>query len=118
MTPESGRRLYTFGLMDPSWKLVPVHRENYVSTTIGGRYALALPGWEDYSVWGMDRMEKTYGLYANLWRNTDDVADNPRHAIWGVQDLPSLAVRIARATGCEADAAANAISKSLGWNEA
>jgi len=74
-----------------------------------GRHALPLAGWDDYSVWGMDPMEPTYGLFAQLWRNTDDAEAAPRHWIMEVQDLPVLARRIAAATGCTEDDAAGAI---------
>jgi hypothetical protein len=73
------------------------------------RHALPLAGWDDYSVWGMDPMEATYGLFAQLRRNTDDADAAPRHWIMEVQDLPTLARRIAAVTGCTEDDAADAI---------
>ena len=73
------------------------------------RHALPLAGWDDYSVWGMDPMKATYGLFAQLWRNTDDADATPRHSIMEVRDLPALARRIAAATGCTEDDAADAI---------
>jgi hypothetical protein len=50
---------------------------------VGSRNMFTLPGWEDYSTWGMDAPlglpEHAY-LYAQLYRNTDNPADAPR--IW------------------------------------
>ncbi len=57
----------------------------------------------------MDPREATYGLFAQLWRNTDDPDDGPRAWIMAVQDLPALADSIASATGCTQDDAADAI---------
>ena len=65
------------------------------TTTIEGTYALNLSGWDRCSIWGLDRMETTYGLFAQLWRNTDDRDGDPRHLISGVQDLVTLARKIA-----------------------
>jgi hypothetical protein len=76
---------------------------------IHGHHALPLAGWDHYSVWGMDPMEATYGLYAHLWRNSDGGMDRPRHWIMEVPDLLTLARKIAAATGCAEDAAADAI---------
>jgi hypothetical protein len=76
---------------------------------IHGQQPLPLAGWDDYSVWGMDPMEATYGLFAQLWRNSDNGRDRPRHSIMEVQDLPTLARKITAATGCTEDAAADAI---------
>jgi hypothetical protein len=69
-----------------------------------GRMPLVLAGWEDYSVWGWDEQEGT--LFAQLWRNTDDSGDPPRHWITPVYGWPEtgspveLAARIAAMTGC------------------
>lgn len=50
---------------------------------VEGRNAFGMPGWEQYSTWGLDaplgRTEDAY-LYAQLYRNTDDPNDRPR--IW------------------------------------
>jgi hypothetical protein len=80
---------------------------------ITGRHALPLPGWDDYSLWGLDRSEATYGLFAQLWRNTDDGDERPRHLITEVQDLLELARRIAALTACTEDAVADAIMVGL-----
>jgi len=85
------------------------------ATIITGPYGLNLAGWERSSIWGLDRMEATYGLFAQLWRNTDSADYEPRHWIMEVQDLPTLARKIAAATGASEDAAACAIAQSLGW---
>lgn len=85
------------------------------TTTIEGTYALNLAGWERYSIWGLDPMETTYGLFAQLWRNTDDRDADPRHWISGVQDLVTLARKIAGVTGSGADDVASAIAESLEW---
>jgi hypothetical protein len=85
------------------------------TTTIEGTYALKLAGWERYSIWGLDPMETTYGLFAQLWRNTDDRDGDPRHWISGIQDLLTLARKIAGVTGTDPDDVANAIAESLGW---
>jgi hypothetical protein len=69
-----------------------------------GRMPLVLAGWDDYSIWGWDEQEAT--LFAQLWRNTDDSGDPPRHWITPVYgwpetgSLPELAARIASVTGC------------------
>jgi hypothetical protein len=80
---------------------------------VHGRYALPLAGWDDRSVWGMDRMEATYGLFAQLWRNGDADRDNPRHWISEIPDLPSLCRRITAATGCTEDDVAEAMLVGL-----
>jgi hypothetical protein len=80
---------------------------------IQGRHALPLPGWDDYSVWGMDPMEATYGLFVQLWRNTDDGQDSPRHWISEIRDVATLCRRIAAATGCTEVEAANAVLVGL-----
>ena len=76
---------------------------------IYGHHALPLPGWDQRSVWGLDRMEATYGLYAQLWRNGDSYDDGPRHSLSCVPDMPTLARRIAAAAGCTEDGAVDAI---------
>lgn len=76
---------------------------------IRGHHALPLAGWDRRSVWGMDPMEATYGLYAQLWHNADAGRDNPRHWIMEVPDLLTLCRQIAAATGCTEDEAADAV---------
>ena len=66
---------------------------------IEGRHALALPGWDRCSIWALDPVPTTYGLFAQLWRNTDNGADAPRHWIMEVGDVLTLARRIAAAAG-------------------
>jgi hypothetical protein len=80
---------------------------------IRGRQVLPLRGWDDYSVWGLDPMETTYGLYALLWRNTDNGQDSPRHWIAEVPDVVTLVRRIAAATGCTEDEAAESVLDGL-----
>lgn len=80
---------------------------------VTGRHPLPIPGWEDYSLWGLDRSETTYGLFAQLWRNTDDGDDRPRHLITEVQDMLTLARRIVVLTGCSEDDVADAIMVGL-----
>jgi hypothetical protein len=80
---------------------------------IHGRHALPLAGWGDYSVWGMDPVETTYGLFAQLWHNTDADPDNLRHWISEVPDLPTLCHRIALATGRSKDEVADAMLDGL-----
>jgi hypothetical protein len=81
---------------------------------ITGPYGLNLPGWEHSSIWGLDRMEATYGLYAQLWRNTDSADNEPQHWIMEVQDLPTLARKIVAATGASEHDVVYAIAKSAG----
>jgi hypothetical protein len=76
---------------------------------IQGRHALDLPGWDRCSIWGMDPVPATYGLFAQLWRDTDNGADAPRHWIMEVGDVLTLARRIAAAAGCTEDEAAMAL---------
>jgi hypothetical protein len=72
-----------------------------------------LRGWDDYSIWGLDVSEATYGLLAQLWRNRDDPDENPRAWITSCQDLETLAYRIIEATGSKPDAVANALLEGI-----
>jgi hypothetical protein len=83
---------------------------------VNGHRGLPLPGWDDYSIWGLDPMEAPGGrLYAYLWRNEDDSRGRPRHSLTdGITDLETLARRIIMATGCEEDIVVRAILHSLG----
>lgn len=71
---------------------------------MAGRKGFAMPGWEDYSVWGY---EEGAGFWAQLWRNADDPDAGPR--IWitpargPVTSVSGLARAIARElAACEA----------------
>lgn len=88
------------------------------TTIIEGTYRLNLPGWDRRSIWGLDPMDATYGLFAHLWRNTDRDDSGPRHWISEVQDLLALARQIAAVTRCHEDDVADAIAGSLGWTPA
>ncbi len=82
---------------------------------VNGHRGLPLPGWDDYSIWGLDPMEAPDGrLYAYLWRNDDDSRGRPRHSLTGITDLKTLAGRIIMATGCEEHMVVRAILRSLG----
>ena len=67
----------------PSYTSSPQPRLAQDGEAIEGRNAFGMPGWEQYSMWGLDtplgRTEDAY-LYAQLYRNTDDPDDRPR--IW------------------------------------
>jgi hypothetical protein len=69
-----------------------------------GRMPLVLAGWDHYSVWGWDAQDGS--LYAQLWRDTDDSGDPPRHWITSACGWPEtgslaeLATRIVSVTGC------------------
>jgi hypothetical protein len=54
--------------------LTPTRR---VDTTSAFIAPFTLPGWEDYSIWGYDRIGETW--FAQLWRNSDDATEVPRH---------------------------------------
>jgi hypothetical protein len=58
-------------------------------------------------------MEATYGLFAQLWRNTDDGQNSPPHWISGIPDVATLVRRIAAATGCTEDEATDAVLDGL-----
>ena len=70
-----------------------------------GRMPIDLPGWDYYSIWGWDDQEVS--LFAQLWRNTDDGGEEPRHWISSVVGWPAtgspevLAGWIAQVTGSE-----------------
>ncbi len=46
----------------------------------GGRAALSLPGWDEYSVWGYDPPLDCY--FAQLWRNRDGGGSPEVPDIW------------------------------------
>src|SRR5260370_11416501 len=81
-----------------------------------GHHGLPLPGWDRYSIWGLDPVEAGCGrLYAHLWRNNDDGRrERPRFSLTEISDLPTLARRIVMVTGCTEDAVARAVLRSLG----
>ncbi len=54
-----------------------------------GRMPLALPGWDDYSVWGCDEVEGC--LFAQLWMNSDSPRDQPRLWITPSMGWPATA---------------------------
>jgi hypothetical protein len=76
---------------DGTWEIVygpgytspPQPRPARDGEAIAERNIFDMPGWEEYSTWGLDaphgRAEDAY-LYAQLYRNTDDRDDRPR--IW------------------------------------
>ena len=76
---------------DGTWEVVygpgytnpPQPRPARDGEAIAGRNIFDMPGWEEYSTWGLDaprgRAEHAY-LYAQLYRNTDDPDDRPR--VW------------------------------------
>lgn len=64
------------------------------------RYALALSGYEDASVWGYDSHGQTY--FAQLWRNTSDSWNDPDIWLSGMRPIRSprlLAEMISARTG-------------------
>ena len=70
-----------------------------------GRMPIDLPGWDYYSIWGWDDQEAS--LFAQLWRNTDDGGEEPRHWVssvvgWPVTGSPEvLAGWIAQVAGSD-----------------
>ncbi len=70
-----------------------------------GPQPLPLDGWDEASVWGWD--ETTGSLYAQLWRNTDDLAKPPSIRIEPgaytppITLLPTLSQYIAMAADCD-----------------
>jgi hypothetical protein len=64
------------------------------------RYALALRGYDDASVWGYDSQMETY--YAQLWRNESDSWNDPDIWLSGLRPIPAapaLAEMISARTG-------------------
>ncbi|MCP3804265.1 hypothetical protein NLX83_33845 [Allokutzneria sp. A3M-2-11 16] len=49
------------------------------------RCPVELPGWEQMSIWGFDTGLMSF--FAQLWRNSDSPADNPRHWLHGVDPV-------------------------------
>jgi hypothetical protein len=86
---------------------------------ITGHRGLQLPGWDRYSIWGVDPVWGT--LFAQLWRNPADGAPLPEEPeAWimptrlFITSLQDLAREIAKRAGVSEDEAAMAIARSLG----
>jgi hypothetical protein len=71
---------------------------------IGPRHQFAMPGWEDYSTWGLDKplglADHSY-LYAQLCLNTDDPDAEPRIWITPPRYAPATLDRLAEAIATE-----------------